>query len=193
VTLSGSCSFLGTHFGADGGQDLLLDGDKVRSVIRRRNKIGQRMLAHDARLMMAENALEFAFGRGDWFGRAGKTWEEYLGIGDLPADVNRGEQVVTVAREALGQFVFEILDSLIEAMDVFDPPRPARLEPRGGDLPVYLAKARHDHHFLLAHLEAKQQQGKNNQQKGANNDDKERLSIHECLFLRGREVRRGVH
>src|SRR5947199_5713235 len=81
------------------------------------------MFSNHTQFMMAEHALQFPFRGTDRFGITGETRKENFGIGYLPTDINGRDQIIAVRRKAFTRTVLEVLDSLVEAMDHFNPPR----------------------------------------------------------------------
>jgi hypothetical protein len=140
------------------------------------------MFADNSALGVAEQALQDSFGFRDRLGTAGKFREEGTGIGDLPADIYRGQQVEAILSEAFGELIFKVLDALIEPVDHFDAPRQSEFESGFGDGPGWIAEAGDNDDFGLTHLEGEQQQSKDHDQENPDNES-EWTSFHGQLSI----------
>ncbi len=132
------------------------------------HEIGQRMFADDGALGAAQHAFEHRLG--GWHGAAGEFPQKLSGIGNLPADIDAGQQGDAVRSVIFAEFVLEILNALVEFVNLLDRPWPfqirAGLVVRAGRL-----AERGDHGDLgLAHLKDEKQQRENNDQRCADDD-----------------------
>src|SRR5256885_15786107 len=110
------------------------------------------MFSKDRAFGMTQQPFQITFGFPNWIGIARESREKVRHFSNFPADVNRGDEVKTVASESLGGFVFEILNALIELIDFLDRPRPFDFEAWLDDLVLGLPKGGHDGDFGFAHL-----------------------------------------
>ena len=118
------------------------------------------------------------------FRGAGEFWKEGHGIGDLPANIDCGQEVIAILGQTFSELILEILDPLIEAMQHLNAPGQPKIKSRLGDgLAGGLAKCGYHHDFRLAHLKCEQQQGKDEQQESSD-DESEWTSFHTCLLFR---------
>src|ERR1035438_33207 len=158
---------IGAELRLDGRQDLFLDGNKTGPIISGRNKVRQRVLAHNRGLGVAQPLVQERLCRRNRIGAAGESGEEGGWVRNLPADIDRSQEVKAVLGKALGKLVLEILHAPVEPPDLLDGPRPLEIQVGLGNGACRVTERGDDGDLGGADLKSEQQQAEDNDQQQA--------------------------